>query len=128
LMTSSVTEKKVKQNHRIRNETRLAFSFLYKPLHPLMHLLLPLSSHLFSSNFAIRSLLLPLTSNSTSKIHRSVCAINLNNFELENFYIEFPFTYSSFALIHIFFSYWESDQYLIGSIRKIYVRCRSNVY
>lgn len=45
---------------------------------------LPRSHHLFSSNFTIRSLLLPLTSNSTSKIHRSVCTINPNNFELES--------------------------------------------
>jgi len=70
-----------------------------------MHLPLPLSFHLFSSSFAIRSLLLPLTSNSTSKIQRSVCVINLNNFEFESLHIEFPFTYFSFALIHIFFSY-----------------------
>lgn len=109
LATSSVQkEREVKQNHRMRNETWLAFSFLHEPPHPLMHLPPPLSSRLFSSSFTIRSLLPPLTSNSTSKIHRSVCAINPNNFELESLHVEFPFTYSSLplpALIHIFFSY-----------------------
>lgn len=61
------------------------------PLHPLMRL--PRWFRLFGSSFTIRSLLPPLTSNSTSKIHRSVCAINPNNFELESLHIEFPFTY-----------------------------------
>lgn len=71
------------------------------PLHPLMRL--P-RFRLFSSSFTICSLLPPLTSNSTSKIHRSVCAINPNNFELESLHIEFPFTYVLCALPSVFFS------------------------
>lgn len=70
----------------------LRFSFLRGSLHSLMR---PPSSsfsssswspsfRLFSSSFTICSLLPPLTSNSTSRIHCSVCAINPNNFELES--------------------------------------------
>lgn len=65
----------------------------------------PSRPHLVSSVPALPSarLLPPLTSNSTRRVHRSVCAINPNNFELKSLHVEFPFTYTSLASIHIIY-------------------------
>lgn len=110
--------KRVKQNHAMQNETWLAFSFFRGPLHPLMrpsHSFPSLSSlpgppgrsHPISSVPALPSarLLPPLTSNSTRRIHRSVCAINPNNFKLKSLHVEFPFTYTSLATVRMIYKY-----------------------
>lgn len=132
--SEKVKRKRVKQNHATRNETWLAFSFLpldlctlwcVSPLPSFLRLPLPGPPgrpQPVSSVPALPSarLLPPLTSNSTRRIHRSVCAINPNNFKLKSLYVGFPFTYFSLAsvrIIYIFFSLSLSLFYSLCSSR-----------